>query len=288
MLDRHSAIPEDSAGPVLETPRKLPLGVGGVITDSFAIFFHHIVVICLIGLVPMLFGQVLPGLALTYATGFAEPGSNPFGVTAIITSLTMGFLLLAVYTLTTAILIQLTYDEQLGRRIRVRNYVRPALKAVPAILALSVAIALALLLSQALLMLFASASPYLAIVSFPLQAGFLLWVLAALSVCAPAVVLEQAGLRGLNRSAELTREYRWPIIGTLALTGVLIVLFYLVAGAVIMVFSMVTGGLVGAVLFGLLSTAGTSILVIAVTLIYTRLREIKDGVGLDQIATVFD
>ncbi|MCK7612318.1 hypothetical protein [Roseibium sediminicola] len=276
-----------ASGPLPAIPATQPkqsLGVGALISDTFAVFFSHIVMICLIGLVPMIVGQVLPGLLL----GLLADSSDPLGTGQVISSLVMGLLLLCVYTFSTALVIQLTYDEQLGRRVRVRAYLRPAVRSVPAILALSIAISLILFVAQMLLFLLSAASPYLMLVGVPFQIGFVLWVLAAFSVCAPAVLFEQAGLRGLGRSFELTRDYRWPIAGTLALTCVLIALFYVILGAVIMVFTMASGGLLGALLFGLLSTAGTSILVIAVTLIYARLREIKEGISIDQIAAVFD
>jgi hypothetical protein len=286
--DDYTSVQPPLADSAYENRPRQPLGIGGLITDSFAIFFRHVVIICLIGLVPMLLGQVFPALILGAATGFADVQTNPFGAATFAVPLGMGFLLLVVYILTTAMVIQLAYDEQLGRRIRVGSYIRPTLRALPAILILSVAIALILFISQVVLSLLGSATPYLLVVGIPLEIGFFLWILAVFSVCAPAVIFEKAGLRGLARSARLTREYRWPIVGTLVLTSLLVLVFYLVVGGVIMVFSMVTGGLIGALFFGLLSTAGTSILVITVTLIYTRLRDIKEGIGLDQVATVFD
>ena len=59
--------------------------------------------------------------------------------------------------------------------------------------------------------------------------------LAALwSVAVPALVVENLGpLRALGRSAELTRENRWRIIGV----AVLIVVFFVILGVLIFVFS---------------------------------------------------
>ncbi|KZM51008.1 hypothetical protein [Labrenzia sp. OB1] len=286
MTDDHAAAQEHIASPVFESQPRLPLSVGTLISDSFAVFFHHIVVVCLIGLVPMLLGQVLPDLVLGYYTGFGEIGSDAFDT--ILLPLVMTFLLLAVYSITTAILVQLACDDQLGRQIRIRRYIRPAIRALPAILILSFAVLAILVLSQIVVMLFSFASHYLALVALPFQFGFVLWIVAVFSVCAPAVIFEQSGLRGLTRSAELTWHYRWPIVGTLVLISLLIAVFYLVVGAIFMVLSMATNGLIGGLLFGLLSTAGTSILAIAVSLIYARLREIKGGVGLESISEVFD
>jgi len=264
-------------------PRQ-PLGIGSLITDSFAIFFSNIVLICLIGLVPVILGQVLPGQALELLV----TGPGPLRLGPIATSLAAGFLLLCVYTLSTAILVQLAYDEQRGRQVRVRAYLRPAVRALPAIVALSFAITLVLFVSQIVLMLLSAASPYLMLVGLPFQIGFVLWTLAACSVYSPAILFEKAGLHGLIRSLKLTRDYRWPIAGTLALTCALIAVFYLVLGALIYVFFVATSGLIGTLLFSLLSTTGTSILAIAVTLIYARLREIKEGNYAAGLTTVFE
>ncbi|WP_422378667.1 hypothetical protein [Roseibium sp.] len=284
MNDENSTAEIKTSLPMTDNRPRQSLGVGGLITDTFAIFFRHFVVICFIGLVPMILGQVLPGLAL----GLAEQNPDPLGPGTILTSLFMGFLLLCIYTLTTAILVQLTYDEQLGQRIRVRQYIRPAFRALFPILVLSIAIFLILFASQLLLMLLSAATPYLLVMGLPLHLGFIFWICATLSVCAPVILFEKAGLRAFFRSMELTRNYRWPIVGTIVLTSIFILILYLVVGALIALFSMMTSPLIGALLFALLSTSGTSLLAIMVTLIYARLREIKEGIGLDQVAAVFD
>lgn len=274
-----------------EAQSRLPLGAGAIISACFSIFFRHIVRVLLIGLVPMVLAQGIPLLMIGYATNFDQPTTlelqDSYPTVAGLTAFMM-FMLLLVYTFTTGLLVQLAYDAKLNRRIRIGRYLRPALTAIPAILILSVAIILLLLAGQFVLMMFGAVSPFLAIVALPATFVFYLWILGTFSVLAPSVIIERVGFRGLGRSASLTKDYRWPIIGTLFLIGMCTLGLYIAAGFVIGLISLVVPPLVGSLLFGALSTAGTGILSIAVSLVYARLREIKEGIGLDEIAAVFD
>jgi len=236
----------------------------------------------------MLLGQGIPVLMLGYATGFDQPDLQDSGSVIVGLSVFISFMLLVVYTLTTGILVQLAHDAKLDRPVRVRRYIWPALTAVPAILLLSLVICLILFAGQMVMSLFGVASPFLLIIALPALLAFYLWVLATFSVLAPAVIIERVGLRGLGRSAALTRGYRWPIVGTLFLIGMCTIGLYIAGGFLLALISYVTGPFIGGLLFGALSMAGTGILSIAVALIYARLREIKEGVSLDQIASVFD
>jgi hypothetical protein len=113
----------------------------------------------------------------------------------------------------------------------------------------------------------------------------------------PVAVIERQGFGSLRRSFELTRGFRWPIVGVMILffiIGIVISLpavgiaqallsdeifslFSSSAGrAAITVLELVTNGVVYA--FGGIATG----------LVYARLREIKEGVGVEDIAAVFD
>lgn len=284
--------PDDGAPvtDVFEAQSRLPLGAGMIISACFSIFFRHIMRVLLIGLVPMILAQGIPLLLIGYATDFDQQAMDIQDSYMTVAGLTffMIFMLLLVYTFTTGLLVQLAYDAKLGRRIKVGRYLRPALTAMPAILVLSLAIFLMLLAGQFVLMMIGTVSPFLAIITLPANFVFYLWILGTFSVLAPSVIIERVGFRGLGRSAALTRDYRWPIIGTLFLVGMCTLGLYIAAGFVIGLISLVLPPLAGSLLFAALSTAGTGILSIAVSLIYARLREIKEGIGLDEIAAVFD
>jgi len=110
------------------------------------------------------------------------------------------------------------------------------------------------------------------------------------AVIAPAIVIERAGFGGMSRSRALTKEYRWPIVGALILALICAILINIVAVFIVGVIAAAgsIGMIIGVLLFTAISTIGAGFLSIIVALIYARLREIKEGVSVDQIASVFD
>jgi Membrane domain of glycerophosphoryl diester phosphodiesterase len=124
--------------------------------------------------------------------------------------------------------------------------------------------------------------------------GFML--LVRWSVAAPVLMAEKAGiLAAMGRSAVLTKGHRWAIFG-----------LFLILIVVALVVSAVVGGLVGGGIFAfaqapgevppvlfvavmtLVQAAVTMVSTVVVCAVYFELRQIKDGVGITEIASVFD
>lgn len=114
------------------------------------------------------------------------------------------------------------------------------------------------------------------------------------SVASPAVVVEKRGVfESLQRSRDLTRGYRWQVFGLL----VIYLLLSWVIGAALSVLGVATGGAVGSfgpnvwmnlltgpvvnVLSGVVASAGVAAL-------YYELRTAKEGIGSEELASVFD
>jgi hypothetical protein len=105
-------------------------------------------------------------------------------------------------------------------------------------------------------------------------------------VAAPACIVEQLGpIRSLGRSSQLTKGNRWKIVGALLLIylvamvvgGVLGILLPSIIGSV--------GGLIGSLLWAAIWGAFYAIFV---SVMYHDLRAAKEGVDIEQIASVFD
>jgi hypothetical protein len=129
--------------------------------------------------------------------------------------------------------------------------------------------------------------------------GFLLLVFPALmmltawAVTVPALVTERRGvLESFGRSADLTRGRRWPVFGLLLLFAVASWIIQLVVVIPAGAFASVTpGGLlplqtvvaapIAAVFQGMLGATGGAVL-------YFELRRIKEGVGVEALASIFD
>jgi hypothetical protein len=117
--------------------------------------------------------------------------------------------------------------------------------------------------------------------------GFML--LVAWSMAVPARVAEQTGItESFGRSRELTAGYRWPIFGAI----VILTLGSGVAQAAVR--PLVAAGALSATVYlgAALTAVVTAILAVASATLhasmYYELRMIKEGVGPEQIAAVFD
>lgn len=101
-------------------------------------------------------------------------------------------------------------------------------------------------------------------------------------VVVPAVVIEKTGLHSFTRSADLTRGYRWPIFGIIVLMWTVIFGFaMLIAVTLQSVPTIMTIALWIFVGFSYVLNA------LAAAIVYARLRELKEGVGVDDIAQIF-
>ena len=112
------------------------------------------------------------------------------------------------------------------------------------------------------------------------------------AVVAPAVVVDRAGVIGsFSRSAELTKGRRWSIFGLF----VIYVIFAIVLGLVMelpgqaVALSSQAGFFVYIlVLSPLQSVVASMIGAAGVAALYVELRQLKEGVGVDAIASVFE
>lgn len=245
------------------------LGVGALISDSFSILTKYFLPILAIFFVPDLLIFELIGWLnesiFTYEADLPFDGSGEMVVLGF--AVLIGFI---VYSLETAMFVLLAYDAKLGQPMRFGFYFRTLLSNFLPLLLLSFLVLL--LLVPALL-------------AFVIPA---LWVNAVFAAVVPAVVTERAGFGALRRSIELTRNYRWPIVGAFLLGGFFSRILDQVAEKLSLVALEAGSALLEAIIYVTISGIGYAFVGILTALIYVRLREIKEGIGIDQIAAVFD
>lgn len=266
-----------------ETPRE-PLGVGALVGETFSIFFRRIFSFMLLGFVilaltttlsGLLFGfDVVFGLSVDETDPFANPIlDNPGGFIAsiLISMLGFGFM--------TACFMMLSYDAKLGRPARIGGYVMVAARFVVPIAILTLIVSILVGIGMV----------------FLIVPG--LWVWAVFSVMVPAIVIESAGFGAMGRSAELTKGYRWPIVGLYIVFFILVIVIAAVVGGVaggISGAAIASGTVPGAggilwliVVQSLANAASYGFMSVASAVLYARLREIKDGVAVDSLVEVF-
>lgn len=252
---------------------RVPLGVGKIIGESFSIFFRKFWKMIVLAGAPILALYLLLGAL----NGFGESlgGEKPvFDTRMDVAVYALAMLLnVTLLSLISALLVLLAYDVKQGRSRPVGTYFA---KALPRILPLAV-------LSVVVTVLFGIG---LALLIVP---G--LWIYAACVATYPAIVIEDAGFRALSRSVSLTKGYRWPIVGVLIVIGIVTYALnfaggfaggfaYGIGGAGMIVVALLVNTFANAVMYGLGA--------VAVALIYARLREIKEGVTVVDLAAVFD
>ena len=248
------------------------LGIGGILSDTIAIFFSRFSSLALVSAGPLialtlplyiLFGQEVrsQGPSGTATSITVElPGGVAF-FSLVLNTIVLGFVI--------AMVVQIAYDAKVGRLPRLQAYAANTISQIVPIVATSVIIAIAVSIGVFLFLI----------------PGF--YVHALWCVAVPAIVVERVGFGGLERSRALTKYYRWPIVGAYILVGLMLVLasFLLLFLAVSLanLLSLYAATLVTT----FLNAMAYAFYGVMVGLIYARLREIKDGVSAGSLADVF-
>ena len=144
----------------------------------------------------------------------------------------------------------------------------------------------------------ASPFPVLSIIAFCCATIFGAYFLARYWVYMPAILIGGDGMYSVGQSAYLSRDYRWSIVGTLlviAALGVLILMGLMYLFQLFENISFLPGYLATIDLFPIsilgdaIVCAFSAILMATFTvLLYSRLRELKEGLGLTDIAAIFE
>ncbi|SLN24976.1 hypothetical protein ROA7450_01026 [Roseovarius albus] len=251
-----------------------PLGVGSIIGESFTIFFRKFFTVLILAFVPTLIGLVVTGQLVGWGLAMGDDTNislEAFSGMGFALSMVIQF---AVYGLSTALLVQMAYDSKLGRPANVAAYFSRAVQSIVPITLLSIVAGILIGLASLALVV----------------PG--LWLYAVFSVLVPAVVIDRAGFGALGRSTSLTKEYRWPVLGSLILIGIcswaLSFALTFVLGLVGIGFGGAAVGAVSIVLFAAITGVSYGLSAVAISLIYARLREIKEGTSMNDLASVFE
>jgi len=172
-----------------------------------------------------------------------------------------------------------------GRQAGSIEIIMRSLHSVPTLLLLT--------LIGALVMIPVTIVALIPFLGFLLIVGLGLWIFAMFWVTVPSIVVESIGpIAGLKRSADLTKGYRWHILGIIMIWGVLSQVLGTLLGVVMQLvlmsvspevalpLALILFGLYQAVLFGLAASLAA--------VGYHDLRITKEGAGPEELARVFD
>ncbi|MER2510546.1 hypothetical protein [Amaricoccus sp.] len=243
-----------------------PLGVFGLIAQTFRLFFARFGT-----LFPLAF---VPALALALIGWAITPVVLPenFDPTVdVFPAPTFGDLLLGVLSMVIGFFVigfmcLAALDAVMGRSHTIGQYTRQTMRQLLPIGVLGIALTVMAAIGGMLLIV-----PGLYVL-----ARFLPWV--------ESVVFEDVGWSGLGRAQQLTEGYRWPLVGAVLLMGVIVVTIIVAVSPIMLAVS--GGGLALAtvLLEAVISGLYYALIAIFTALIYARLREIKEGMTIAQIA----
>lgn len=247
-------------GPAASLP---PLGIGRLIAQTFRLFFARFTTLFPLAFVPALVLALLNwGVSAPIPADFdpatdALPMPSWSEVILGLAGMVLGFFVIGFMCLA-------ALDAVMGRSHTIGQYTRQAIRQLLPIGVLGILLSIAASLGAVFFIL-----PGLYIL-----ARFLPWV--------ETVVFEDAGWSGLGRAQDLTQGYRWPLVSAVILMALIVLalillispLLYLVAGS----------GLLSALLEAVVSGIYYALIAIFTALIYARLREVKEGKTIEQIA----
>lgn len=246
------------------SPAPRRLGVFALVADSFRAFVAHLSALFAFAFVPALLTTVLSRWT---QAGITPPMDPTDGVVE-------GLLLLAAnLILGTAIsgyMALVALDLLLGKRHGLRQYLAQTLRHLAPLLVLSTLYYLAAGIGLVLLIV----------------PG--LYILARYLPLVPVIIFEDLGWSGLGRARDLTRGYRWPLVGLLLTLGVLFTLGAIALGLAFGFAAPMVGGGLAFAAEVVLATLSTAFAALLTALVYLRLRALHEGATLPDIAETID
>src|SRR5262245_3722236 len=237
--------------------------VGGVLNRTLSVLSRNFLTFFIVTAV-----AGLPSVLLSHGGMFAE-GTTVQNPARVFGLMLLGFFLaIVLYTLSQAIVLYGAFQDMRGRAVSLAESFQVGLRRFFPIIGLAI------------------------VVSFVVMLGFILFIVPGLAlltmwfVATPACVVEQLGpFKSMRRSADLTGGHRWRIFGLMLLLFVINAVGGGMIGAILGVLGGQTLVLIGSLIWNGVWGAGYAV---AAVVAYHDLRVAKEGIDIEQIASVFD
>lgn len=236
------------------------LDVFRIVSDTFGLLFSKFSTIYPLAFVP----AALLALLDLAGSGAMPPPDGTMMTAPGFETLVVGFVGMLLSYFVAGFLCLVALDAVIGRTHTVEQYARQAARHILPIAGLGLVVSLLAGFGFVLLIL----------PGFYVIGRFLPWI--------EAVVFEDTGWRGLGRAQELTEGYRWQLAGAAVLMVIAIVGLGLLAGTAMVAIG--TNIVLGLLAQAVISAFYYALFAIFTALVYARLREIKEGVTVEQIA----
>lgn len=191
------------------------------------------------------------------------------------------------YALITTPLTYITFQDLRGARVGTSEMMSRGFRRVGRVIGMSVAVGLIMVVPMAVALAISTIAPTLAYLCLAVAGLCVLYIVVIFFAAVPVQVMETSKFgSGFSRALALSRGRRWGILGLLLIYGVLLGVFrLLVRGVTASVADFPAIALLLDIPLGAFSSAIGAILP---AVVYYLLRAEKEGVGIDEIAKVFD
>lgn len=259
----------DADAPIEPKPS---LGVGDILSQTFQQYFSSFGFYFAIVFVPYL----LAGLFSAYLTNVAITGS----IDVLFSFLYFAAVLVPViaYVGIQGVIVRAAISDRLGQGFQLQTAVKIAIRNILPIIILGIGMTL------------------LAGLGFLLLIVPGLYILAMFYLYVPSIMFERSGFSGLARSMEMTKGYRWPIVGIILIMLVLSWVITMIGS--LLIFSLVSETLLNNAMFGqawwvsVLDAALQALVLplsmIATAQVFVRLRNIKFGGAEEDLLRIFE
>jgi hypothetical protein len=245
--------------------------IGAVISDTFSTYFANFIKFTLLGLI--LYLPMVAMLAASLGTiNFSDPqallDASASGGTGFFAA--YGFINILMMLGAAVIMAGITYaaiEYKSGKSVSVGDMLRRSLSVLLPLIGAAILYYIAVAVGMILLVIPGIIVALMLMVSFP------------------AVIAEQLGpIEALRRSRELTNGHKWSLFGGAIVYGIVISIVQIVLMLVFGMLGPIAMG-IGALLMYAVSVGLGSCFIASV---YTNLRESKEGIGISDLAAVFE
>ena len=253
-------------------PASGAFSVGGVIKRAFSTYFANFVSFSILALIlylpSLIFGYSAASIdfnaGVSVDTG-AVPGYGPTEIAVMVLSAILTYVLVGA-------LVYGTVQHLNGYKAGVGELISRGLSRVFPVLVIAILFSIAFGIGFTLLII---PGVFLAVV----------W-----SVAIPASVVERPGIFGaFSRSWQLTKGYRWRVLGTLLILLVIVVALSLAVGLFAGVFVLSLDSLIPVLIVNyVIQSFSGALMSVVIAVLYHDLRVAKEGVSTAQLAAVFD
>jgi hypothetical protein len=247
---------------ILDYRQPVEFRIGDVIVRTWNILSRHFLTFAvLVGI-----AELLP-LLLTVYWGYASPAVDRSRSTIAITTMAIGLLSFILASFAQAIVVFAAFQDMRGRPVSAAESFRQGVSRLFPVIVASILVGLLVGLGTLLC----------------LVPGLI--AMAAMAVVLPACVVERLGpIQSMSRSSDLTSGHWWPIIGVGVAWAIIALVVTLSIQAALPGLSSLPQQLATWV-WQVISGSFTAVYA---AILYHDLRAVREGIGIDEIASVFD